>query len=299
MDHARKSEETFRPFSDLVMYQAIRLGTYDNVKMWLELLPEGPFVLCPPYFEGCECTMSWQHGSRCVMRFLEDRPPMRCTPIHPVVHSIWVPEAKSASQSQEAYGHGLRLLRQFIDRGEDVNAQCGPEGTAIHAVVQRLARNAPRFLQYSVEIDKAFTILDELFTLGADIHAENSQGLNPLELFWERINDPQNPLPEWRRKVNAQGVRKLIRYLLDHGAVYRQEDADGKILDTEVIKNFGVEFEAQEKAREEEEAKARKEARDRDRDRDLRALEEWRNEKENRRRKRVERKMADSVATQE
>ena len=115
-----------------------------------------------------------------------------------------------------------KLTDLFLRRGEDINDQCGPFGTAFHGAVLHLSI-------MPLELDK----LELLLAKGADIHASGPLG-TPLEFTWRLVNTVKRPL-----YYNSESVMKGIRWLIKHGAVNNKCDPNGSVPSRERMLAFG------------------------------------------------------------
>ena len=85
------------------------------------------------------------------------------------------------------------LLDIFLERGENINGQCGPVGTALHANLQHL----PEF------DDGSFEVLKLLIEKGADVNAHGPFG-KPLEFVWQLAHT------RWRKWKYAWKIIRAI-----------------------------------------------------------------------------------------
>lgn len=115
-----------------------------------------------------------------------------------------------------------RLVDLFVRRGEDINGQCGPVGTALHAALFRLAFLWPKPDMWKV-----------LIANGADINAQGPLG-TPLELVWRLANTVE------RRKYKyVRPIILAIQWLLQCGAVNDKCDPNGSVPSKERMLAFG------------------------------------------------------------
>ena len=101
------------------------------------------------------------------------------------------------------------ILDLLLDRGEDVNALCGPRGTALHSHLEHVAEYDAEFVEIMV-------------LKGADINASGPIG-NPLEYVWYLANTNLGD-----RKSRASYPR-AIEHLISLGAVNQKPDPNGVI----------------------------------------------------------------------
>lgn len=102
------------------------------------------------------------------------------------------------------------MIDLFLKRGEDINEQQGPSGTAIHSQVDE----APTYSGRLVEL---------LVRKGANINRSGPQG-NALEYLWRKFNTVGSR--RWR-KLREYG--SAIRHLIGLGAVNSRPDPNGLV----------------------------------------------------------------------
>ena len=108
----------------------------------------------------------------------------------------------------------VRMMRLFLDRGEELQKFCSPIGTALHAFV--LKGESPA--------------LKELLQLGLDVHATGEFG-NALELGWACAHERDSPGGLFPHRLN---IAKLMR----HGVAINRVDPNGFIPGLPWIKYF-------------------------------------------------------------
>lgn len=223
VEYAKRKNKPLQPLDGFTMYQVLRFGPVETIEICLETFPKGPIVLRPPYFEGCKCMFASDHQS-CKIIFYTDRQPVEYTPFHPLARSI--------SEYEK-----IKLITQLLlERGENIKALCGPEGNVVHA---ELEFHASALLNAYLPFFWKPLHTDLWMKFGADLHGENSEGLNPLEFFWKRVSEAEISGTDYINWEQIQKIRKVISFLLELGAVNRKKDANGKIPDVETMKNFG------------------------------------------------------------
>ena len=104
-----------------------------------------------------------------------------------------------------------KLIDLCLQRGEDINDQCGPFGTALHGAVLHMA-----FMP--LELD----MLELLLAKGADINASGPLG-TPLEFAWRLVNTVNHKF----LKRNSWTI--AIQRLIEHGAVNNRCDPNGSV----------------------------------------------------------------------
>ena len=115
------------------------------------------------------------------------------------------------------------LIDLFIRRGEDINAQCGPVGTALHSALLHLARDA-----WDLGMGR------RLVVKGANVNVSGPLG-TPLELVWRLANTVRH-----RRYKNMQPYVQTIRWLIESGALNNRCDPNGSVPSRERMLSFGA-----------------------------------------------------------
>ena len=116
-----------------------------------------------------------------------------------------------------------KLVELFMRRGEDVNDQCGPVGTALHSTMLPLA-------DWPIRI----TMSKLLYANGANINAGGPFG-TPLEFVWQLANTDQ----DMAHKI-SKGYSDAIPWLIENGAVNNMRDPNGSVPTREQMLSFGV-----------------------------------------------------------
>ena len=111
----------------------------------------------------------------------------------------------------------------FIRRGEDINGQCGPVGTALHS----------SFFQLS-DIGLSSDMYMILLAKGADVNASGPFG-TPLEFVWRMANTVRHI--EYR---HVRRWRRAIQWLIENGAVNNRCDPNGFVPSREQMLAFGA-----------------------------------------------------------
>ncbi|KAH8745621.1 hypothetical protein F5882DRAFT_108345 [Hyaloscypha sp. PMI_1271] len=106
------------------------------------------------------------------------------------------------------------VIDLFLQRGQDINAQCGPFGTALHSFLKNVHES---YGGYQSEV------LQALVCKGADVNAEGPKG-KPLEYIWMLANTSGHGKVKYVRKY-----QKLLRDLINLGAVNMREDPNGMV----------------------------------------------------------------------
>ena len=114
------------------------------------------------------------------------------------------------------------ILDIFLKRGENINGQCGPVGTALHGNLLHLPWATG---------DGSFELFKLLIEKGADVNAHGPLG-KPLEFVWRLVHSH-----EWDLKHKWQFVRG-IELLIDCGAINEQKDLNGLVPSKEQMLAF-------------------------------------------------------------
>ena len=118
---------------------------------------------------------------------------------------------------------GAELIDLFVRRGEDINAQCGPVGTALHGALLHTT--------YGFSV---VTMGKLLVAKGANVNVSGPLG-TPLELVWQQANMVRHVKYKYvRRYVDAIG------WLIESGAVNNRCDPNGSIPSRERMLSFGA-----------------------------------------------------------
>ncbi len=115
------------------------------------------------------------------------------------------------------------LIDLFLQRGEDINDQCGPLGTALHGALLRLS-------QY----DSNPTMQKLLVEKGADVNASGPLG-TPLEFVWRLANTVRRGKYRY-----VTPFMTAIHWLIGNGAVNNQRDPNGSVPSREQMLSFGT-----------------------------------------------------------
>jgi len=114
-----------------------------------------------------------------------------------------------------------------LRRGEDINAQCGPFGTALHSFLRGVDEGYR---------GHQFEMLQTLVRKGADVNAEGPKG-KPLEYIWMLANTSRHGKMKYIRKY-----QKLLRDLINLGAVNMREDPNGMVPSVERMTSWPTEY---------------------------------------------------------
>ena len=116
------------------------------------------------------------------------------------------------------------LIDLFVLRGEDINAQCGPFGTALHSALLR--QSTPPFNE---DGDGMWRLL---VAKGADVNATGPLG-TPLEFVWRLVNTAY-----LRHRYHLTIWEQVIREFIENGAVNNRCDPNGSIPSREQMLSF-------------------------------------------------------------
>ncbi|KAG6988517.1 hypothetical protein G7Y79_00072g097790 [Physcia stellaris] len=106
------------------------------------------------------------------------------------------------------------LIDIFLRRGEDINGQCCPVGTALHAVILWIDRGCWGF---------KWPLITTLVNRGADVNAHGPFG-TPLELAWQFVS-----LASREEMKRLKPMALAIRELIQHGAINSKSDPNGLV----------------------------------------------------------------------
>jgi len=108
------------------------------------------------------------------------------------------------------------VIDLFPQRGENINAQCGPFGTALHSFLKNAEES---YSDYQSEV------LQVLVCRGADVNAEGPRG-KPLEYIWMLANTSKHGKMKMKY---AWKYLEPLRDLINLGAVNMREDPNGMV----------------------------------------------------------------------
>ena len=155
----------------------------------------GPVTLSPPDLQYWDAFLPLYNGIT-----IRNHPHFLAS--QPTAGPLWVSARHSLRVYPDTHQYE-KILDFFISRGEDINGNCGPLGTALHAAVTATHASRPKLI----------TILLER---GADINASGPLG-TPLEVAWMNFSQYSS--------INSRVVKALIK----HGGVNNRPDPDGKV----------------------------------------------------------------------
>ena len=108
----------------------------------------------------------------------------------------------------------VELIDLFVGRGEDINDQCGPFGTALHAALCGKIFSAKR---------PNLGMCKLLVSRGANVNASGPLG-TPLELAWRVANTGRDS-----HNINLSRLGLFIKWLIENGAVNNRCDPNGYV----------------------------------------------------------------------
>ena len=117
------------------------------------------------------------------------------------------------------------LVDLFIRRGEDINGQCGPVGTALHGSLLQLSH-----LSLGSNINMCMILLAK----GADVNASGPFG-TPLEFVWRMANTVKHVKYKY-----VYRWPRAIQWLIENGAVNNRCDPNGFVPGMEQMLAFGT-----------------------------------------------------------
>ena len=194
---------------DAEMIVALQVSSAEVVKLLLRDWPDGKMILksnpivSDQYF--------WEELSRSGL--------LRNFPDFSDVGPMWYVARRHGIQVEN---DDKELVDLFVRRGEDINGQCGPLGTALHASILHLD-------DFRRDIDKVKLLVAK----GANINASGPLG-TPLELAWRISNTVDNYKSRYLRNFV-----KAIHWLIESGAVNNKCDPNGSIPSRERMLSFG------------------------------------------------------------
>ena len=115
------------------------------------------------------------------------------------------------------------LIDLFVRRGEDINAQCGPVGTALHSALLHLTHHG-----WDSDIGEL------LVAKGANVNASGPLG-TPLELVWRLANTARHDNLRF-----TENYVDAIRWLIEDRAVNNRCDPNGSVPSRERMLSFGA-----------------------------------------------------------
>jgi hypothetical protein len=115
------------------------------------------------------------------------------------------------------------VINLLLRRGEDINAPCGPFGTAVHSLVESFPDYGPGY--------RALDMLDLLLRKGADINAPGPHR-TPLEFVWKAAITSRLPISLHEFFI------EMILGLIKRGGVNNRPDPNGIIPSVKYMKNW-------------------------------------------------------------
>lgn len=201
-------------------------------------------------------------GQRCTLeKLLETRPSgkiefNRGDLYAPHVFQIKIGREENYTYNGEAVGplwelarmrwmpHFETILDYFLGRGEDINANCGPRGTMLHALIIRSVENMELGVIRSRDVEyvgadpqpRSFpesfkTLFKILIKRGVDVNVCGTWG-TPLQMIWKMLRFCKPRGPRDYGLKNSQAIMILLR---DHGANCEWIEPDRRVVTKEDI----------------------------------------------------------------
>ena len=120
------------------------------------------------------------------------------------------------------------IIDLLLERGEDINDLCGPQGTVSHSHIQG----------YGYPFGYNYKFIELLIDRGLDINRSGPHG-NALEYLWQVANKPLNN-PAYAMTYREEKLQLAICHLIDLGSVNRRQDPNGLIPSVDEMRNFSV-----------------------------------------------------------
>jgi hypothetical protein len=194
-----------RPLNDEDMLFAIRRAPPSDLRALLSNFPTGKLQLTSKHLFH---DRSWVHP-------LKDEDSQNFGP-------LWDIACRVNDEDNAA-----ELLDLFVERGEDINARCGPYGTALHSAILCHIRHGRRR-------DDIRPMLNLLIDHGANPNEPGPDG-NSLEFVWKLGNTSEHSIFRF-----ARIYAPIIWFLIEKGALNQRRDPNGKIPTVERMLTFGT-----------------------------------------------------------
>ena len=204
--------EQYSHAHDAEMSVALQYSSAEVVKLLLRGWPDGKMILKSNLIESDLKTFK---------QFSRDILP-EIWPDFSDVGPMWYIGSRCKHDRSEEEDDA-ELIDLFVRRGEDINAQCYPVGTALHATSLHLALNDPYPFMGRLLVAK-----------GANVNASGPLG-TPLEFVWRLVNTLQDDMWGFVRPYTS-----MIRWLIESGAVNNRCDPNGSIPSKERMLSFGA-----------------------------------------------------------
>ena len=188
--------ERYSRIQDAQMIFALRVATPELVQLLLRYWPDWEIPMDEEYTKhDTESEDEFWN-----LKMAENYQPKG--PIRPLWHI--------ARRRGHKVKHSEEILDIFLKRGEDINGQCGPVGTALHS-------NLLQILSYG-----SFRMCKLLLDKGADVNAHGPLG-KPLEFAWRLAHI------RWRGPKSAFCSTRMMKELIDRGAINQRPDPNGSV----------------------------------------------------------------------
>ena len=192
---------------DAEMSAALQFASAEVVKLLLQDWPDGKMVLKPSPWISDALHQDLSGGGLSEL----------CLDVFNC-GSMWYIARRRYTRFEHDHAELIDLL---VRRGEDINDQCGPVGTALHGALLRLTMGPWDYRMGSL-----------LLANGANVNASGPLG-TPLELVWQMVNTAHD-LRSVDKYVDA------MRWLIERGAVNNRCDPNGSIPSRERMLSIGA-----------------------------------------------------------
>ena len=195
---------------DAEMISALRMASAEVVQLLLPHWPDGKMVLKQDSLRFDDA-LQYETSHSGLSNFCQER--LNVGPMWYIARRRYEPFSEDSAE----------LIDLFLRRGEDINDQCGPLGTALHGALLHLSR-----------YDSNPTMQKLLVEKGADVNASGPLG-TPLEFVWRLANTVRRGKYRY-----VTPFMSAIHWLIGNGAVNNQRDPNGSIPSREQMLSFGT-----------------------------------------------------------
>ena len=204
--------EQYSHAQDAEMIVALQYSSAEVVKLLLRDWPDGKMILKSNLIESDE----YLEGELSRSGLLK-----LCPDVSDVGPMWYVARRKYTS----FYEDNAELIDLFVRRGEDINAQCSPIGTALHGALLHLDWDL-------WDLDKVKLLVAK----GANVNVSGPLG-TPLEFMWQLTNTV--PDDDYMENM-VERCENTIHWLIENGAVNNRYDPNGSIPSREQMLSFGA-----------------------------------------------------------